>query len=146
MQINKIISSAKIVTITDLQKGNVVKFIDTQYSEEKLKFAIVMDVLRDAENVYVSLITFDMGYSGVEIKTKILSGNKNFALFPATPEEIKANFAKIDESLLKVIEQKRKEVATLQADYEMATNFMAGAIVPELSEPQYTLIDNQPAF
>lgn len=137
MQINKIVSSAKIITITDLVKGNVIKFIDTQYSEEKLKYAIVTDVLKDNENTYIYLITFDIGYNNVEIKSKLLSGNKNFAVFPATPEEVSIEFGKIQQSLIKNIEKAKTDLQKMETDFECAKSYMDNQVSMDITEPQY---------
>ena len=138
-QVNQIISSATIITITDLKKGNVVKIIDTEYSEKKLKYGIVTDILRDKDDCYVSILTFGLSYSDVELKTKVLIGKDNFAIFPATKEEVNAEFAKIEGNLRNKVADKEKELQEYKSKYELAKSFISNHSAIELTEPVFKI-------
>lgn len=140
-QINKIISSAKIITITDLVKGNVVKIIDTKYSDKKLKFGIVTDILRDNNDCYVTIITFEVGYGKVEIETKVFAGSDSSAIFPASKEEVNAEFSRIENSLLGKLREKEKELAEYKSNYELAKKFLNDYSATGLSSPQFDITE-----
>ena len=138
MNIKNIIqASANIVRITELQKGNVVKYVDS----ETVYFAIVIDLLYDGEKSFVELLMVDSDYwSGVSLKRKLLTDTKDHAVFPVNPEEFKKHISEIEESVIKKIQEKRAELAKLESSWSFAKNVIDGKEVAYvLSTPKVEL-------
>lgn len=113
MEVKNIIqSSARIIKITELSVGNVVKFIkESSYSKPEVKFAIVSDILNNGEKSFVEFVSFKKDYNkGVELEKETFSGKEDLALFPANKEDILTSYKEIKERASKEIADKEEEL------------------------------------
>ena len=113
MQVQNLIkSSANIIRITELSKGNIVKMVEeSSYSGADVHYAVVMDILNDGDKTFVELLKYKKSYSSVELEQKTISGDKDVTLFPATPEDLHQHIKSIEQTLREQIQDKRDEAS-----------------------------------
>lgn len=115
MNIQTIIkNSAKVVNITNLEIGNVIKMVEKDYSGVELVFGVVTDILNSGDDAYVQVVTYKKSYSGVEVSSKLLSEKSEVTLFPAKPEDLNVEVKDILESMQKNIDGKEEEIKKIQ--------------------------------
>lgn len=143
MDIKNIIqASAKIIKITELSVGNVVKFVEeSSYSSAQVKFAVVSDLLNDGDKTFVELLVYSQDYSdGVKLEKKLLSGglgDNKVALFPATKSDLLTSFQELKDSVNKKIEDKSNELLKLKANFKLLTEMVEKNDGAELSTPKF---------
>lgn len=94
MQVEQIIkASADVLTITTLSPGDVYKRVDTDYAgTSSLVFGVVQDVMNNGTDAAVTALEYAAAYTtGVVAKLTVFTGSKSVALFPATPDEVRAH-------------------------------------------------------
>ena len=130
-------SSANILRITELQKGNVVKVIDSSYSDKKINFGVVTDLLNEGEKTFIQILLFEQSYSDVKGKIKIYEGTDNIPLFPATVEEVKEHMVDALTGMKKSIENDREALLKKEQVYKTAEEFVSGQTSKKLTEASF---------
>lgn len=133
-------AQANVITITSLSKGNVVKIIDTTYSQPEIKYAVVLDLMNDGTNSFVELIEYKKSYSKLDAEIKIYEGDTELALFPCEPDEVKEFFGKTIDSLKKDIDNKKEELFKLEESCKKAEEFVSGELQQKLTKASYAEI------
>lgn len=96
MQTKQIIqTSANVIRITTITKGNVYKRFDDNYSW----FGVVKGVFNDGINTIVEATEYRSGWSGIEVKEQIIKGDKDYVIFPASLDDFKSEFSGVIEKL-----------------------------------------------
>lgn len=139
MQTKNIIqSSARVIRITELAKGNVIKFIDEQYSVNEMRYAIVSDILNDGSKMFIELISFKKDYgSGIRLERKMIAGDKDVAIFPAKKEDLMTSFTDIREEAEREIVKKERELADMKENLMWLTDKIETHKAQELTEPKF---------
>ena len=137
---NLISTSVNVVRITQLKKGDVVKLLEDGYSSQNLKFGIVYDLLNNGEKTVLQLLTIEVNYGELKAELKTFSGDKDLALFPAKPEEIKAQFDTSLDSLAREVEKARISYQQKKEGYELAQKIISGQLSLELTAPSVAAI------
>lgn len=89
----KISSAVRIVgevqRITQLSVGDLYKRIipKTVYSDAKIQFGVVTDVVTSGDEVAIVTLEFTSGYKAIDIDLKTFSSDQDVFLSPATREE-----------------------------------------------------------
>lgn len=112
-------ASANVIRITKLTKGSIYKRFDKDY-ENRTYYGIVKNVYNDGVNAIIEATEYRYGYSSLEAEHKVLTGQKDYILFPATLEELQLEFSsvvsskerEIKESLEKIERAKKMIVET----------------------------------
>ena len=110
MQVKQLVqSTANIIRITQLSKGNIVKFVKDDNYDTSVSYAVVMDILNNGEKTYVELMKYKKNYGSVDLESVLISGDKETILFPATPEDLEQHLKSIEQKLREEISDKRDE-------------------------------------
>lgn len=135
MQTKQIIqSSANVIRITNIAKGNIYKrFDDYDYTY----FGIVQAVHNDGNNTIIEATEYKAGYSDVDVSKKIIKGEKDFVIFPATLDDLKLEFEKCIEKKKRDIETKLEEISKAKKTIELTEKLISGEMQKELSTPMF---------
>lgn len=135
MQTKQIIqSSANVIRITKLAKGNLYKrFDDGDYTY----YGIVTDVLNDGVNTIITSTEYKKSWSSMDCANKVIKGEKDYVLFPATIEEIQNEFQSVIESKEKSIESNKKAIKEAEDIIEVTKKLISGEMQKELTLPEF---------
>ena len=144
-------SSANILRITDLQKGNTVKVIKKDYSDNKIFFGVVTDLLNSGESTFIELLLFEKSYNDlkgkvvvyIRVNTTYLDGKDDIALFPATVEEVETDLSDALKLLARDIEKSEDELLKKKNAYEKASEFVSGEMQKKLQSTSFKEITTQ---
>lgn len=107
MQTKQVIqTSANVIKITNVSVGDVYKRFDKDY-DDRVYFGLVKNVHNDGENAVIEALEFRAGYYNLEMEYRVLKGEKDYILFPSSPDELKLQFEDI---------KNRKEKDILEAE------------------------------
>jgi hypothetical protein len=85
---NLIQSTANIIKITNLKKGDVIKQIDKDYSSHTIYYGVVVDLLSSGERSFITILRYENRYNDLRAEIKTYGGDEDLNLFPAQPDEI----------------------------------------------------------
>ena len=135
MQTKQIIqSSANVIRITNISKGNTYKRFE---DNDCVYYGIVTDVLNDGVNTIITATEYRKSWSSMEVAQKVMKGEKDYVLFPATIEEIESEFQSVVSSKEREIEDSKKKIAEDEKTIELTRKLISGEMQKELSAPQY---------
>lgn len=138
---NLIQAAANVVKITRLAKGDVVKMIENpSYSDPEVYYGVVIDLFNDGDKTFIQLLRYQKVYNDVKADIKTYSGDKELALFPATPEEVREHLEESVKSLGRKIEEQSKELQNKIEAHEKARAFVEGEIQKELKATSYEVL------
>lgn len=130
-------SQAVAIKITTLAKGNVVKLIDEQYSDIKIKYAIVLELFNDGTKTFIQLLEYSKSYRSISAEIKVYGGDKQLNLFPADPEEVKTYFADAESEIQKEIKDKQEEIKKLHDTLDKTQQFITGELAKTLTKVDF---------
>src|SRR5690242_13776997 len=102
MQTQQIIeASADVLTIVTLKQGDVYKRVieASQFESSKLQFGIVTSVMHNGHEGAIAAIEYGMDYSGLQVKTVVMTTGSDIAIYPATPPEVAEHLAQIRQTV-----------------------------------------------
>ena len=134
MQTKQIIqSSANVIRITNIAKGNIYKRFDDNYTY----LGVVKSVLNDGEKTIIEATEYRASYSGMEATNKVIKGENDYTIFPATLEDFEQEFTSVVESLKKKIEDSKKSILDNEKTIEFTNRLISGELQKELSVPVF---------
>ena len=139
MQTKNIIqSSANVIRLVNLKKGDVFKKIksDSSYNSG-ISYNVVVDLFNDGETTSFEVLEYTKSYSDVEAKIKIYSGTDDISIFPATIEEVSEYFDKAIKSIEEDIEKKKVELQKEIICLGKAKEFVSGELSKNLSLAEF---------
>ena len=137
-------AQANVMKITSLKIGDVFKLVDTTYSNPKICFGVVLDLLNTGNKAYIQLLLYKRIYSNsAETEIRTIEGESDIALFPARLDEIQEDFRCCIESLKKNIETKKQELQEAIDACEKTKQFISGEMSKQLSEMSYQTITQE---
>lgn len=80
-------TSANVIRITTISAGDVYKRFDESY-DDRTYYGVVKAVHNDGEKTVIESTEYCYKYSDLEVSHKVIRGEKDFIIFPATPEEL----------------------------------------------------------
>lgn len=139
MQTKSLIQAqTNILTITSLKKGDVFKIIEeSSYDGTNIRYGIVTDLFNTGKKSFIETLVYKKSYSSVEAEVKIIDGDKNLMIFPATPEEIKDHLELTIISLEKDISSDKKALQKKIESCEKAKTFVSGEASKKLSATSF---------
>lgn len=109
--------SAQVVRIVNLSKGDVYKRVEkSNYSDPKLLLGVVREVLVSEEETTVIGVEYQVTYGKVTVNEKVMTGDTDALIYPATPEEVAAESERLRETLEKRIREQELELEKAQKD------------------------------
>lgn len=135
MQTKHIIQTqANVIKVTNLTKGNVLKMIDNSaYGDDKVKYAIVTDMLNDGEQTFIEMLVYTKSYNEVKSDIKLYKGTEDLAIFPTTTEEVEEYFMSAIAGVQKEINETKEKLGKLQHGIEKAKEFTSGELEKKLT-------------
>lgn len=140
MQTQQIIqSSANVIRIVSLSKGNIYKRFDDSYTY----YGIVTGVYNDGVNAIIESNEYRKTWTTIEATKNVLKGTKEVAIFPATIDELELEFSSAIDSLKRDIEGAKKTIAEKQSTIDFTEKLISGELQKELSTPDFKEITQQ---
>lgn len=110
MQTKQIIqSSANVIRITAVKAGDVYKRFDDQY-DDRVSYGVITAVHNDGDKTIIQATEYRYAYNSIEIAYKIIKGEKDYTLFPATPEDLNIELGKARAAKVREIEDAKDKI------------------------------------
>jgi len=132
-------TSANVVRITSVTAGDMYKRFDTSY-DDRVYYGIVRSVHNDGKAAIIEAIEYTQQYGNLDVKLRVLTGTKDYQIFPATPEEFAQNFDEIVSKKEREIATKEKEISSLKADIQAIEELAKGEMQKTLKAMSYSEI------
>lgn len=131
-------ASANVIRITKLVKGDVVKlFKDSNYGD-KIKYAVVLDIVNDGEKTFVQFLVYNKSYSEVKGEILVLSGDdKDYSIFPTSKEELDIDFEQVIESIKRSISDDENKLLDKKEMLRRTEEFLSGEMARKLTTPEF---------
>lgn len=137
MQVKQAIqASANVIRVTNISAGDVYKRFDDSY-DDTVYYGVVQSVHNDGETAIIEALEYSYKYSSLNIDIKVLRGDKEYKLFPATPEELNTELDDVIDKKTRDISNKTEEIAKLSKEIEEITKLMSGEKLRELKAMSY---------
>jgi len=135
MQTKQIIqASANVIRITKLSKGNIYKrFEDNDY----VYYGVVTEVLNDGINAIITAVEYRKSWSSIDVSQKVIKGEKDYVLFPATADELEMEFESVVRTKEREIEDYEKKINDNKKLIEQTNKLISGELQKELSTPDF---------
>jgi len=141
---NLIQASTNVVKITRLEKGDVIKIVEDQYSSgPEIFFGVVIDLLNDGEKSFVQIMRYKKSYRAVDCDVKTYSGDKDCTLFPCTVEEVEEHLQDTIKSIRRDIESQERELDTKKLGLKRAEEFVSFETSKKLRATEFKEVTQQ---
>lgn len=134
---NAIQSSANVIRVTSVQAGDVYKRFDRSY-DDKVYFGIVTGVHNDGKTAVIQATEYSVSYGTLDINIKVLRGDKDYVLFPATPKDLTGGLGDIAGRKRKEIGTKQAEIEKLEAEILEVDRLLSGEAIKDTRAMSYT--------
>ena len=129
-------ASATIVTITNLEVGNVYIRMDedASYNESQLKYGVVTDILHNGENAAIVAIerSKERYGDGISVATKVFKTEDELQLYHVSVEAFEAHVADLEGAVQRQVREAEK---ALESKLDLQRQ-VAGLRDLTLSEPR----------
>lgn len=137
MQVKQAIqSSANVIRVTNITAGDVYKRFDDSY-DDRTYYGVVTAVHNDGETAIIEAMEYCYKYSSLSIDLKVLRGDKDYKLFPSSPEELNTELGDVVRKKQVEIEGKREDIAKLEKEIVEINKLMSGERLKELKAMSY---------
>ena len=137
MQVKQAIqSSANVIRVTNISAGDVYKRFDDSY-DDRVYYGVVQSVHNDGETAIIEALEYSYRYSSLDIELKVLRGDKEYKLFPSTPEELNTELDDVIQKKQKDIQEKTDQISKLGKEIEEIAKLMSGERLKELKAMSY---------
>lgn len=138
MQTKSIVqTSANVIRITNLVRGDIYKRFDTSSYSDKVVYGVVEGIYNNGDKTFIQAVEYKYSYSAIEANLKVIDGDADVSIFPATLEDIKEEFSRCEENTKRQIEDKREELVKLTKALETTQKLVSGELQKELQSPEY---------
>lgn len=129
-------ASANVIRITNISAGDVYKRFDDSY-DDRIYYGVVQSVHNDGETAIIEALEYSYRYSSLDIDLKVLRGDKDYKLFPSSPEELNIELDDVIEKKTKDIATKTEEISKLGKEIEEISKLMSGERLKDLKAMSY---------
>lgn len=129
-------SSANVIRVTNISAGDVYKRFDDSY-DERVYYGVVQNVHNDGETAIIEAVEYNYKYSGLSVDLKVLRGDKEYKLFPATPEDLNLELDGVIERKKREIETKQNEITKLGKEIGEVEKLLSGETQETLKAMSY---------
>lgn len=133
--------SATITRVTELTKGNTYKrLVDNSFSsDDKMVYGVVTDVLNNGTAIAIQTIEFEPDYANrIEIKHRVFKGERDLAIFPAEPNEIRSYYLDAIDASARNVKTKEQDLSKAQQEHATLKAFTEGRVTEQLTAPVTT--------
>lgn len=110
-------TSVNVIRITSITPGDVYKRFDENY-DDRVYFGLVTAVHNDGDKTIIEATEYKWSGWTLDVEYKILRGEKDYILFPSTPEELNLE-------LEQARRKKQNEITEAQEKIEKNTKLIA---------------------
>ena len=141
---NLVQTTARIIRITELAIGNIVKMVEeSSYSGATVKFAVVSDILNNGDKTFVEFVSFSKDYlKGIKLEKTTYAGDKELNLFPANKEDLLTSYQEIKEKTTKEIAEKEEELVAMKQNFDWLEKVIEKDKAQNLSAPKFEELDS----
>jgi len=129
-------TSANVIRITSISAGDVYKRFDESY-DDRVYLGVVQAVHNDGEKTIIEAIEYNARYSSLDVDYKVMRGEKEYILFPATPEELSLELAKAKRMKEREIEEAEDKIAKNRKLLGEIEGMISGEKLKELKSASY---------
>lgn len=117
MQTKQVVqSSANVIRITSVSAGDVYKRFDESY-DDRVYYGVVKAVHNDGDKTIIESVEYRYSWSSLDVNYKVIKGEKDFVIFPSSPEELNLELSKAKK-------EKQKEITDAQEKIEKAERLL----------------------
>lgn len=124
-------TSANVIRVTSVAAGDVYKRFDDSY-DERVYYGVVQGVHNDGTNAIIEAIEYCYRYGSLDVEIRVLRGDKDYKMFPSSPEELNTELGDVIAKKQRDIEAKRKEITKLETEVKELSRLMSGERIKEL--------------
>ena len=129
-------STANVVRITTIKTGDVYKRFDANY-DDRVFFGLVTQVHNDGKNTIIEATEYRYSYSSLEVDYKVLRGEKDYILFPSSPEELNLELDKAKNSSKRKLEEAEANIIKEQKLLKEIEGLISGETQKKLKAMSY---------
>lgn len=129
-------TSANVIRITTITPGDVYKRFDESY-DDRVYYGVVKNVHNDGEKTIIEAVEYSYRYSSLEIAYKIMRGEKDYILFPSSPEELNLDLERARKEKIKKIEEHKKGIDENEKIIKEIDGFISGDTLKDLKKMSY---------
>jgi len=129
-------ASAQVIRITEVKVGDVYKRFDKDY-DDRVYFGIIQNIHNDGENSIIESIEYRYSYGSLDVEYKIMRGEKDYILFPSSPDELNFEVEKAKENKLREIESAKKTIETNERIINEIDGLISGDTLKSLKTMSY---------
>lgn len=130
-------TSANVIRITNLVKGDIYKRFDTSSYSDKVVYGIVEGIYNNGDETFIQAVEYKYSYSSLDANIKIISGTDDVSIFPASLEDLKDEFESCKLRTERDIEIKKEEIVKLEKALDTTNKLISGELQKELQSPEY---------
>ena len=131
-------TSANVVRITSVSAGDVYKRFDTSYSDSHVYYGVIKSVNNDGENTIIESVEYRYSYSSLDVDYKVMSGDKEYILFPSSPEELNLELEKARKTKLREIEESEERIEKNKKLITEIDGLISGETLKNLKKMSYS--------
>lgn len=102
-------SSANVIRITNVSVGDVYKRFDESY-DDRTYYGIVKAIHNDGDKTIIESTEYCYKYSDLSIDHKVIKGEKDYIIFPSSPDELSMELEKARKSKQREIEDAHEKI------------------------------------
>lgn len=134
---NLIQTTANVIKITNVKKGDILKIAKEEYSSVELYYGVVIDLLNTGSKSYITILQYKKSYGDISAEIKTFKGTEDLSIFPAEINEVKEYFEEAVNKLEKTIEEDKEKLQTKIDAVNKAKEFISGELSKTLSVVDY---------
>jgi len=135
-------TSANVIRITNISAGDVYKRFDTSY-DDRVYYGVVKSVHNDGENAIIESVEYRYSYSSLDIDYKVIRGDKDYVLFPSSPEELSLELEKARGNKVREIEDAKEKIEKNEKLIVEIDGLVSGETLKELKAMSYSELSQE---
>lgn len=124
-------SSANVIRISKLSKGSIYKRFESNY-DDRAYYGVVNSIYNDGNNTVIEATEYKYSWKSLEANIKIMTGEKDYILFPTTLEELQNQFNCVVEEKEKEIKDKEKSIEECKKVIDITKRLISGEMQKDL--------------
>jgi len=136
MQVQQAIqSSANVVRVTSISAGDVYKRYGD--SDDVVYYGIVNSVHNDGETAIIEAVEYCYRWSDLKIELKVLRGDRDYKLFPATPADLNLELGDVKKKKEKEIQKAQEDIEKAKKEIAEVESILSGEKMKNLKAMSY---------
>lgn len=129
-------TSANVIRITSITTGDVYKRFDESY-DDRTYYGVVKAVHNDGEKCIIEAIEYSYKYGDLDVEHKIMRGEKEYILFPSSPDELNLELEKARKKKVREIEDAKEKIEKNERLLKDIDGLISGETLKNLTAMSY---------